>query len=104
MGRDGVRRACAEREIGLEAAREVCLDRDAWRSLTDRIVRLIKCGQGHTFDAVRRGIGTSGGTPLEASSCRRVLGVTRPMMTEMSDRDPLLVAPLLEYQGVSERL
>jgi len=36
--RDGVRRACAEREIGLEAAREVCLDRDAWRSLTDRIV------------------------------------------------------------------
>ena len=31
-----IRRACAEREIGLEAAREVCLDRDAWRSLTDR--------------------------------------------------------------------
>merc|ERR1712074_246460 len=81
-GRDGVRRACAEREIGLEAAREVCLDRDAWRSLTDRIVRLIKCGQGHTFDAVRRGIGTSGGTPLEVIilqwSLVGVLGVTRP--------------------------
>ena len=36
--RDGVRRACAEREIGLEEARGLCLDRDAWRSMTDRIV------------------------------------------------------------------
>ena len=36
--RDGVRRACAEREIGLEEARGVCMDRVAWRSVTDRIV------------------------------------------------------------------
>ena len=36
--RDGVRRACAEREMGLEEARGVCLDRDAWRSVTDWIV------------------------------------------------------------------
>ena len=36
--RDGVRRACAKREIGLEEARGLCLDRDAWRSMTDRIV------------------------------------------------------------------
>merc|ERR1712001_286505 len=49
--RDGVRRACAEREIGLEEARGVCMDRVAWRSVTDRIVRVIKCGQRHTFDA-----------------------------------------------------
>ena len=34
----GVRRACAEREMGLEEARGVCMDRDAWRSVTDRIV------------------------------------------------------------------
>ena len=33
-----VRRACAEREIGLEEARGLCSDRDAWRSMTDRIV------------------------------------------------------------------
>ena len=73
---------------------------------------MIKCGQGHTFDAVRRGIRTSGGTPLEVLlilfSCSGVLsgvlGVTRLMMTERSDKDPFLVAPLLEYQGVSERL
>ena len=36
--RDGVRRACAERGMGVEEARRVCLDRDEWRSLTDRIV------------------------------------------------------------------
>ena len=36
--RDGVRRACAEREMALEEARGVCMDRDAWRGVTDRIV------------------------------------------------------------------
>ena len=36
--KDGVSRACAEREMGLEEARGLCLDRDAWRSMTDRIV------------------------------------------------------------------
>ena len=36
--RDGVRRACAERNMGLEEARGVCMDRDVWRSMTDRIV------------------------------------------------------------------
>ena len=36
--RDGVRRACAEREMGLEEARRVCMDRDAWRSVTEVIV------------------------------------------------------------------
>ena len=36
--KDGVRRACAEREMGLEEARGLCLDRDAWRDVTDRIV------------------------------------------------------------------
>ena len=36
--RDGVRRACAEREMGLEEARGVCMDRDLWMSVTDRIV------------------------------------------------------------------
>ena len=35
---DGVKRACAKREIGLEDARELCLDRVAWRSMKDRIV------------------------------------------------------------------
>ena len=36
--RDGVRRACAKREIGLEEARGMCLDHNAWRSMKDRIV------------------------------------------------------------------
>ena len=36
--RDGVRRACAEREMGLEETRGVCMDRDAWRGVTDVIV------------------------------------------------------------------
>ena len=36
--KDGVRRACAERELGVEEARGVCLDRNVWRSMTDRIV------------------------------------------------------------------
>ena len=36
--KDGVRRACAEREIGFDEARRVCLDRDVWRGMTDRIV------------------------------------------------------------------
>ena len=35
--RDGVRRACAEREMGLEEARRLCMDRAAWRVVTDRI-------------------------------------------------------------------
>ena len=55
--RGGVRIACAEREIGLEEARGLCLDRDAWRSMTDRIVWLIKHEQCHAFNAVGRGIG-----------------------------------------------
>jgi len=33
-----MRRACAERGMGVEEARRVCLERDAWRSVTDRIV------------------------------------------------------------------
>ena len=36
--KDGVRRACAGREMGLEESRGVCMDRDAWRSVTDGIV------------------------------------------------------------------
>ena len=36
--KDGVRRACAEREMGLDEARGLCLDHDAWRGVTDRIV------------------------------------------------------------------
>ena len=36
--KDGVRRACAVREIGLEEARGMCLDRNEWRSMIDRIV------------------------------------------------------------------
>ena len=77
--KDGVRRACAEREMGLEEARGLCLDRDAWRGVTDRIVWLIKCGQRQAFDAVRRGIGhlrwDSAGNSGVLSG---VLGVTRP--------------------------
>ena len=33
-----VTRACAERKVGLEEARGLCLDRDAWRGVTDRIL------------------------------------------------------------------
>ena len=77
--RDGVRRACAEREMGLEEARGFCMGRDAWRRVTDRIVWLIKCRQSHAFDAVRRGIGhlrwDSAGNSGVLSG---VLGVTRP--------------------------
>ena len=36
--RDWVRRPCAEPEMGLEEARRVCMDRDAWRSVTELIV------------------------------------------------------------------
>ena len=36
--RDAVRRACAERETGLEEARGVFMDSDGWRGVTDRIV------------------------------------------------------------------
>ena len=36
--RDGVRRACAEREMGFKEARGICLDRDVWRCVTDRVV------------------------------------------------------------------
>ena len=36
--RDGARRACAEREMGLEEARGFCMGRDLWRRVTDRIV------------------------------------------------------------------
>ena len=69
--RDGVKKASAHRDISLENARGACLDRNVWRSMTDRIVCLIKCGQRHTFDAVRKGIGTSSGTPLETvEACR----------------------------------
>ena len=35
---DGVRKACAEREIALEEAKGVCRDRNEWRRMTDRIV------------------------------------------------------------------
>ena len=35
---DGVRKACAEREMGLEEAKGVCRDRNEWRRMTDRIV------------------------------------------------------------------
>ena len=36
--RGGVRKACMERGIGFEDAKEQCRDRNAWRSMTDRIV------------------------------------------------------------------
>ena len=36
--RDGVRRACAEREMGMEEARGVCMDWDVWRRMIDRVV------------------------------------------------------------------
>ena len=35
---DGVKRACAVRNIRLEEAKRDCRDRNAWRSMTDRIV------------------------------------------------------------------
>ena len=35
---DGVRKACAEREMGLREARGVRWDRNEWRRMTDRIV------------------------------------------------------------------
>ena len=35
---DGVRRACAERGVGLEEAKEVCRDRNVWRRMNDRVV------------------------------------------------------------------
>ena len=35
---DGVRKACADRNLGLEEARGMCRDRDEWRRMTDRIV------------------------------------------------------------------
>ena len=35
---DGVRKACAERGMGLEEAKGVCRDRNEWRRMTDRIV------------------------------------------------------------------
>ena len=35
---DGVRKACAEREMTLGEAREVCRDRNEWRRMNDRIV------------------------------------------------------------------
>ena len=93
--RDGVRRACAEREMGLEEARGVCMDRDAWRGVTDRIVWLIKCGQRHAFDAVRRGIGhlrwDSAGNSGVLSG---VLGVTRPHDDRKAEQRPCLFAPL----------
>ena len=37
---DGVRRACHVRQVGMEVARRECLDRDVWRGVTDRIVRV----------------------------------------------------------------
>ena len=55
--RDGVRRAFVELAMGLLEARGMCMDRDTWRSVTDRIVRMMKCDQSHTFNAVQRGIG-----------------------------------------------
>ena len=36
--RDGMRRACAGREIGSEEATGVCMDRIAWKSVPARIV------------------------------------------------------------------
>ena len=36
--KDGVRRACADRGVGLEEAKERCRDRNVWRSVTDMIV------------------------------------------------------------------
>ena len=36
--KDGVRKACAERGIGLEEAKGVCRDWNVWRRMTDRIV------------------------------------------------------------------
>ena len=35
---DGVWKACAERGMGLEEAKEVCRDWKVWRRMTDRIV------------------------------------------------------------------
>ena len=53
----GVRKACVERGMGLEKAKGVCRDRNEWRRMTDKTVRLIKCGPRHTFDAVQKGVG-----------------------------------------------
>ena len=54
------------------------------------------------------GSGPPVGLRWKLLSCSGVLlgvpGVTRPMMTERSERDTFLVAPLLEYQGMPERL
>jgi len=84
--RDGVRRACAEWKKGLEEVRGVLMDRDVWRGVTDRIVWLIKYGQRHAFDAVRRGIGylrwDSAGNSGVLSG---VLGVTRPYDDRKAD-------------------
>ena len=33
----GVRRACAERDMGLEEAKRICLDRGLWRSRVDGV-------------------------------------------------------------------
>ena len=35
---DGVKSACNERGLTLEMAKEVCRDRNSWRSVSDRIV------------------------------------------------------------------
>ena len=100
--RDGVRRACAEREMGLEEIEGVSMDRDAWRGVTDRIVLLVKCGQSHAFDAVRRGIGhlrwDSAGSSGVLSG---VLGVTRPMMTDKAEH-PIWLHLSCTKEGLSD--
>ena len=35
--KDGVRRVCAERNMGLEEARGICLDRGLWRMRVDGV-------------------------------------------------------------------
>ena len=49
--KDGFRRACAERNMGLEEAIVFCLDRGLWRmrvdSVPDGLWACVKCGRRH---------------------------------------------------------
>ena len=64
-----------------------------------------KWGQGHTFDSVRKDIENQRWDSAGSSGVLSgVLGVTRPYDNQKPELRTYQVAPLLEYQGMSERL
>ena len=74
--KDGVRTACAKRNMGLEEAKEICLNRELWRKSVDGVPDGF-CGRRHTLIRCEKRLGASSvSPPKRVETCWGGLGAT----------------------------